>query len=228
MATRAVRQRRAGHHRGQHGDLPGYLKRIEIHGSDGSAVMEEEDLVKWDFAKKKPRDAAIHRRWPSAKAAAAGRPIRRPSAITATPGSSATCSRRSARAPPRRSTAAKGRRSVEIILAIYKAAETGSAVTLPLAGDPVLKARKAGVGAREVKSRISDLRSQISDLRSQNQDPNSKLQTPNPKSTNVRSLSSRVDHPGGRPGLLGGNPVGGPSPRRDLSRIGLAQSGLRH
>ena len=36
----------------------------------------------------------------------------------------------------------EGRRSVEIILAIYKAAETGRAVTLPLAKDPVLQARK--------------------------------------------------------------------------------------
>jgi predicted dehydrogenase len=38
----------------------------------------------------------------------------------------------------------EGRRSVEIILAIYKAAETGKSVTLPLAGDPVLQARKQG------------------------------------------------------------------------------------
>ena len=36
----------------------------------------------------------------------------------------------------------EGRRSVEIILAIYKAAETGKAIKLPLAGDPVLAARK--------------------------------------------------------------------------------------
>jgi predicted dehydrogenase len=38
----------------------------------------------------------------------------------------------------------EGRRSVEIILGIYKAAETGKAVTLPLAGDPPLKARRKG------------------------------------------------------------------------------------
>jgi UDP-N-acetyl-2-amino-2-deoxyglucuronate dehydrogenase len=36
----------------------------------------------------------------------------------------------------------EGRRSVEIILAIYKAAETARAVELPLKTDPVLKARK--------------------------------------------------------------------------------------
>ena len=33
--------------------FPGYLKRIEIHGSEGSAAMEEEDIVNWDFAKKR-------------------------------------------------------------------------------------------------------------------------------------------------------------------------------
>lgn len=41
---------------------PGYLKRIEIHGSAGTAILEEEDLKVWDFAKKHRRDAAIHRR----------------------------------------------------------------------------------------------------------------------------------------------------------------------
>ena len=40
----------------------------------------------------------------------------------------------------------EGRRSVEIIQAIYKSAETGRSVALPLAGDPVLKARKEGMG----------------------------------------------------------------------------------
>jgi len=30
---------------------PGYLKRIELHGSEGTAVLEEEDLKTWDFAK---------------------------------------------------------------------------------------------------------------------------------------------------------------------------------
>ena len=35
---------------------------------------------------------------------------------------------------------------MEIILAIYKSAEIGRAVPLPLASDPKLKARKVGVG----------------------------------------------------------------------------------
>ena len=41
---------------------PGYLKRIEIHGSEGTAVMEEEDIKTWDFAKQQKRDEQIHQR----------------------------------------------------------------------------------------------------------------------------------------------------------------------
>ena len=40
----------------------------------------------------------------------------------------------------------EGRRSVEIILGIYQAAESGGAVEFPLAFDPELKARETGVG----------------------------------------------------------------------------------
>ena len=36
----------------------------------------------------------------------------------------------------------EGRRAVEVILGIYKAAETGRSIELPLKNDPVLKARK--------------------------------------------------------------------------------------
>jgi predicted dehydrogenase len=42
----------------------------------------------------------------------------------------------------------EGRRSVEIILGIYLAAETGEMVRLPLETDPVLKARETGVGGQ--------------------------------------------------------------------------------
>jgi predicted dehydrogenase len=39
----------------------------------------------------------------------------------------------------------EGRRSVEIILAIYKSAETGKTIQLPLSRDPTLKAREKKV-----------------------------------------------------------------------------------
>ena len=125
---------------------PGYLKRIEIHGTAGSAIMEEEDLIKWDFAKKNRRDAAIHRKM--AEQVSGGGGAADPAAI-----GHHGHTRQFAdvlKAITKGTTPAvdghEGRRSVEVILGIYKAAETGRAVQLPLKGDPVLKARKTGMG----------------------------------------------------------------------------------
>lgn len=123
---------------------PGALKRIELHGSQGSAVLQEEDITVWDFAKKTARDKAIVERM-------AGR--------TKTGGGAAdpkaighhghTAMFKDVVQAMQRGTqptidGCEGRRSVEIILAIYKAAETGQAVRLPLKADPVLKARTQG------------------------------------------------------------------------------------
>jgi predicted dehydrogenase len=121
---------------------PGYLKRIEIYGNEGSAVMEEEDIVKWDFAKATRGDAAIRRQMADRKSTGGG---------AADPAAIGHHGHRRQfqnvlEAIKRKTTplidGPEGRRSVEIILAIYKAAETGRAVTLPLAADPILKARK--------------------------------------------------------------------------------------
>ncbi len=124
---------------------PGYLKRIEIHGSDGSAVMEEEDLIKWDFAKKNRRDQAIRRKMSQQQSGGGG--AADPAAIGH---HGHTRQFQDVLKVIKNGTTPlvdgpEGRRSVEIILAIYKAAETGRAVRLPLKTDPVLKARKTGV-----------------------------------------------------------------------------------
>jgi UDP-N-acetyl-2-amino-2-deoxyglucuronate dehydrogenase len=120
---------------------PGYLKRLEVHGSDGSAVMEEEDVVVWDFAKKQSGDAAIKKRM--AERVSTGGGASDPTAIGhhghMHQFQDVLAAIREDRAPA--VDGHEGRRSVEIILAIYKAAETGRAIKLPLAGDPKLKAR---------------------------------------------------------------------------------------
>ena len=124
---------------------PGYLKRIEIHGSEGTAAMEEEDIVKWDFAKKDRRDAAIQQQMAASKSTGGG--ASDPSAI-GHHGHAKQFRDVLAAIDKNRSPAIdghEGRRSVEIILAIYKAAETGKVIKLPLAGDPVLAARKRKV-----------------------------------------------------------------------------------
>jgi predicted dehydrogenase len=121
---------------------PGYLKRIEISGSQGTAVMEEEDIKVWDFAKKTRADEAILTAMREKKSTGGG--ASDPAAIGhhghAEQFRDVVKAIKSDGAPA--VDGLEGRRSVEIILAIYKAAETGKAVTLPLARDPVLKARK--------------------------------------------------------------------------------------
>ncbi len=121
---------------------PGYLKRIEVHGSEGSAAMEEEDVVVWDFAKQARGDAAIRARMDARISTAGG--AADPAAI-GHHGHTAQFrdvldAIRTGRKPA--IDGPEGRRSVEIILGVYKAAETGKTVKLPLASDPVLAARK--------------------------------------------------------------------------------------
>jgi predicted dehydrogenase len=122
---------------------PGYLKRIEIHGSDGSAVLEEEDLKAWDFAKPRKEDKAILEQMQKHKSSGGG--ASDPAAIGHHGHALQFHDFLEAVHKGRRPAidGHEGRRSVEIILGVYKAAETGKTVKLPLKSDPVLKARSA-------------------------------------------------------------------------------------
>jgi predicted dehydrogenase len=124
---------------------PGYLKRIEIHGSEGSAVMEEEDIKVWDFARPQKRDEEIKRRMAEHKSTGGG--ASDPAAIGhhghARQFQDMLDAIKKNRPPA--VDGYEGRRSIEIILAIYKAAETGKVVKLPLKADPTLQARKRKV-----------------------------------------------------------------------------------
>jgi UDP-N-acetyl-2-amino-2-deoxyglucuronate dehydrogenase len=126
--------------------FPGALKRIEIHGAEGSAVLQEEDLTTWAFAKPTARDKAILERMAGRTKTGGG--AADPAAIGH---HGHTLLFKDVLQALQRGTAPQvdgheGRRSVEIILGIYKAAESGRAVQLPLPADPVLKARKqAGI-----------------------------------------------------------------------------------
>lgn len=121
---------------------PGYLKRIEIHGSEGTAVIEEEDIKTWDFAKKQKRDQAIVQRMSQCNSNGGG--ASDPTAIGhqghAKQFADVVDAVKKNHVPS--IDGIEGRRSIEIILAIYKSAETGKAVKLPLQSDPVLAARK--------------------------------------------------------------------------------------
>lgn len=118
---------------------PGYLKRIEVHGSEGSALLEEEDLKAWDFAMKDRKDAAILEAMQQKKSGGGG--ASDPAAIGHH--GHAMQLKDFVEAIKKDRTPAvdghEGRRSVEIIVAIYKAAESGTPVKLPLKTDPVFK-----------------------------------------------------------------------------------------
>lgn len=109
---------------------PGYLKRIEIHGSAGSAVLEEEDIKAWDFAKETKADKELKKRMLGKTKTGGG--AADPSAIghhghtqqfkdvlkaIKSGGTPAVDGR-------------EGLRSVEVIAAIYKSAKTGRTVKL--------------------------------------------------------------------------------------------------
>ncbi|MEC7564317.1 MAG: Gfo/Idh/MocA family oxidoreductase [Planctomycetota bacterium] len=124
---------------------PGALKRIELHGIEGSAVLEEEDIIGWEFAKMTKSDRRLVQNMGGATQTGGG--ASDPSAI----GHHAhallfkDAIKEIAGKPSRSILGIEGRRSVEIILAIYKAASSGKSVQLPLKRDPVLKYRKTGV-----------------------------------------------------------------------------------
>jgi UDP-N-acetyl-2-amino-2-deoxyglucuronate dehydrogenase len=111
---------------------PGYLKRIEIHGDAGTAVMEEEDIVRWDFAKRTAADAIVADTMALKKSGGGG--AADPAAIGHH--GHARQLRDVVKAIQKGTSplidGPEGRRSVELILAVYKSAETGRAVRLPL------------------------------------------------------------------------------------------------
>jgi predicted dehydrogenase len=117
---------------------PGALKKIEISGSQGSAVLEEENIIRWEFAKSTPKDQQIRDEMASRTKTGGG--AGDPAAI----GHHAhrellkdfITALKAGRAPM--IDGAEGRRSVELILAIYKSAQSGKPVKLPLATDPIL------------------------------------------------------------------------------------------
>jgi len=122
---------------------PGYLKRIEIHGTGGSAVLEEEDLKVWDFAEHRRGDEVILEEMRKHQSGGGG--ASDPAAISHLGHAMVFRDFLEAieQGRPPAVDGHEGRRSVEIILGVYKSAEMGKTVRLPMKGDPVLKARKS-------------------------------------------------------------------------------------
>ena len=110
--------------------FPGMLKKIEIHGNQGSAVIEEEDIKTWQFAQEKADDKAIIEKYAAMTETGGG--AADPAAI----GHAAHAKQFNdvVNAINNKSAlkidGAEGRRSVEVILAIYEAAKTGQRISI--------------------------------------------------------------------------------------------------
>jgi predicted dehydrogenase len=118
---------------------PGLLKRTEIHGDQGSARVEQDDITLWEFQSKTPGDAEIHAAMAGATGFKAG--ASDPRGITHLGHRDQLSEFLKAidegRAP--QVDGREGRRSVEVIRAIYASARTGAAIRIPYedtAGSP--------------------------------------------------------------------------------------------
>jgi len=111
---------------------PGSLKRVEISGDKGSAILEEEDIIAWNFEEELPSDVAIKEAMANKKSGGGG--AADPAAINYS-GQTKLFANMMAAIDGKEKIVVDGPeacRSVEIILAIYESAKTGQAVKLPL------------------------------------------------------------------------------------------------
>ncbi len=111
---------------------PGTLKKIEIAGSHGMAILEEEDIIKWEFAEAIETDQRLREEMQGRTKTGGG--AADPAAIGHQAHAALFRSFLAAleeKTPPA-IDGREGRRSVELILAIYESAKTGRKITLPM------------------------------------------------------------------------------------------------
>ena len=111
--------------------FPGLLKRTEIHGDRGSARVEQDDVTLWEFQVKAPSDSEIFAAMARGSGAKAG--ASDPRGINHAGHRDQLADFLQAIDEGRRPLVdgREGRKSVEIIRAVYESARTGAAVRLP-------------------------------------------------------------------------------------------------
>jgi predicted dehydrogenase len=115
---------------GTTGSYPGFLKRIEICGTKGSAILEEDSLLSWKFLEEKEGDEEIRRAF--GKENASGVDATKPSGLD--PGGHCTVFEHFANSLHGGTAFAipgeEARKSVRIIEAIYQSAKENRSVTV--------------------------------------------------------------------------------------------------
>lgn len=116
---------------------PGLLKKIEIHGTTGSVIIEQDSILLWDFEKKQAGDDQLLAEHGPMEGSTGG--ASDPTAISFT-GHQKQFEDFIAAINENREPVIdghEGRKSVELILAIYQSSWEGRRIDLPLSGDPV-------------------------------------------------------------------------------------------
>jgi UDP-N-acetyl-2-amino-2-deoxyglucuronate dehydrogenase len=114
---------------------PGLLKRTEIHGDGGSARVEQDDITLWSFRAEAPGDATILAKLNAATGFKAGASDPRGITHIGHRDQLIDFLRAIDEGHDPLVDGREGRKSVEIIRAIYRSAQTGQAVRLPLEED---------------------------------------------------------------------------------------------
>ena len=110
---------------------PGLLKRTEIHGSRGTVIVEQDSILKWEFADPQPGDDDIRQRLGGNSASSGGAADPKAISFIGHQLQLQDFVEAIAENRPPRVDGAEGRKSVEIILALYAAARTGMTQKLP-------------------------------------------------------------------------------------------------
>ncbi len=111
---------------------PGLLKRIEVHGDQGTVIIEQDDILRWEFAKPTARDRALMKRFAAKRSGPGG--ASDPGAISHVGHARQLAdflAALEADAEPL-CNAREGRKAVELVLAIYRSQRTHRPVRLPL------------------------------------------------------------------------------------------------
>ncbi|MCI0703548.1 MAG: Gfo/Idh/MocA family oxidoreductase [Planctomycetia bacterium] len=112
---------------------PGYPKTIAVHGDKGSAVIEQEDVLRWDFNPKTDEDEAIKTRFAAKVGASGGAADPKAISHEGHRRQLADFVEAVRENRPPKVDGREGKKAVDLICAVYESARTGKTVAVPAA-----------------------------------------------------------------------------------------------
>ncbi|MCA8987380.1 MAG: Gfo/Idh/MocA family oxidoreductase [Planctomycetaceae bacterium] len=117
---------------------PGFMKKTEIHGTAGSVIVEQDDILHWEFLEALSGDEKTRQDFAKKSGNSGGASDPKAISFIGHQLQFEDFIRSIKTDTPPLVDGREGRKSVEIILAIYQSSWTGKRVELPLKADPVI------------------------------------------------------------------------------------------